>query len=212
MVKSILAQASGEILLTFMYEEINRFIGHPEQPSNFNMLFGTDEWKKCVALTGARERSECLHGLYLRQLKSFAKHARSFQMRNAANNIDYFLFYATGSDLGLRKMKEAMWKVDKSGAFSFSDATDTRQSVLFGDKPDLGRLRHQILQRFRGKETTAGRVEEFVLTETAFCKTHCKSILKALEKSDPPGLMVPNPPPGRRQGTYARHNLRLKFA
>ena len=39
-------------------------------------------------------------------------------MRNAAGITDYYLFYAANSPLGLKKMKEAMWKVDVSGEFT----------------------------------------------------------------------------------------------
>jgi hypothetical protein len=36
-------------------------------------------------------------------------------MSNSRDVTDYFLFYATNELLGLKKMKEAMWKVDESG-------------------------------------------------------------------------------------------------
>ena len=66
------------------------------------------------------ERNRFLHDLYLRQLKqaASAKYVRSFRMRNAAGITDYYLFYAANSPLGLKKMKEAMWKVDVSGEFT----------------------------------------------------------------------------------------------
>lgn len=44
LVKRILAQRSCEVFINFMYEEINRFIGHPDQVQNFNNFFGTDAW------------------------------------------------------------------------------------------------------------------------------------------------------------------------
>jgi three-Cys-motif partner protein len=44
LVKEILANRSCEVLINFMFEEINRFLEHPDQPENFDTLFGTDEW------------------------------------------------------------------------------------------------------------------------------------------------------------------------
>jgi three-Cys-motif partner protein len=213
-IKSIVSQPSSELLLTFMYEEINRFIGLPDQDANFDAFFGISEWRSGIGLTTPSERNRFLHDLYLRQLKSaaHAKYVRSFQMRNASGSTDYFLFYATNNLLGLKKMKEAMWKVDRSGEFTFSDATDPNQMVLFASEPRYGHLRDQILAKFAGREPTVKDIEEFVVAETAFRETHYKQqVLKSLELADPPGLVALNPPAQRRKGTYASPSLRLRF-
>ena len=197
-----------------MYEEINRFLGHPDQVSNFKSFFGSDEWEEIKQETDPRRRNRELHDLYLRQLRNCAntRYVRSFEMRNDRDVTDYFLFYATNNLLGLKKMKEAMWKVDRSGEFKFSDATDPRQMVLFGTEPRLDVLRDQIIERFRGRETTVGEVEEFVVSETAFRETHYKrQVLKSLEMDQPCRLVILDPPRGRRVGTYSRPEQRVRF-
>lgn len=148
LVARILAQRSCEVFVNFMYEEINRFIGHPDQVANFNSFFGTDAWKQCVAEADAPRRNRCLHDLYLQQLHTTAgaAYVRSFEMSNARDVTDYYLFYATNELLGLQKMKEAMWKVDDSGEFRFSDATDPYQLVLFEKAPNLPLLQALCLQ------------------------------------------------------------------
>ena len=72
-------------------------------------------------------------------------------MRNEADVTDYYLFYATNNLLGLQKMKEAMWRVDESGEFSFSDNTDPDQLILFAKEPQYDMLRRQVLNQFRGQ-------------------------------------------------------------
>jgi hypothetical protein len=57
-----------------------------------------------------------------------------YALRNGNNFVDYYLFYGASHLKGLEKMKEAMWKVDPSGRFQFSDATDPAQMTLFGDE------------------------------------------------------------------------------
>jgi three-Cys-motif partner protein len=213
-VREILGHPSCEVLVTFMYEEINRFIGHPHQVSNFDVFFGTTRWREGLGLADPRARNRFLHDLYLEQLRSDANvaHARSFEMRNERDVTDYFLFYATNSLLGLKKMKEAMWKVDESGEFSFSDATNENQLVLFETEPRFDMLRKQILARFGGREATVGEVEDFVVAETAFRETHYKSqVLKAMELADLPLIAVVNAPESRRRGTYGDRDLRLRF-
>lgn len=211
-IRDILHQPSCEVLVTFMYEEINRFIGHPDQEKNFDSFFGCREWRDGVSLDQPSARLRFLHDLYLRELKSCAKYARSFQMRNTSGTVDYYLFYATNNLLGLKKMKEAMWKVDPSGEFMFSDATDPNQMILFGSAPRFDLLQTQILSRFRAETPTVAQIEEFVVSETAFRETHYKvQILKAMELASPPQLKVINSPPDRRPGTFASPMLKISF-
>lgn len=213
LVRSILSFPRCEVLVTFMYEEINRFIGHPLQERNFDSYFGTERWRDGITLTDPRERNRFFHDLYLSQLHESAgsRYVRSFEMRNDRDVTDYFLFYATQSPLGLRKMKEAMWRVDPSGEFRFSDATDSRQLVLFGREPRYDILQEQIRQRFEGSETTVGEIENFVVEETAFRETHHKRVLRELETSRPPRLFPIDSPANRRVGTYADPALRVRF-
>jgi three-Cys-motif partner protein len=213
-VQAILAQTSCEVFVTFMYEEINRFIGHPNQEANFDLFFGTRDWRSGINLVKPAERNRFLHDLYLRQLKqaASAKYARAFQMRNAAGVTDYYLFYATNNSTGLKKMKEAMWKVDESGEFTFSDATDSNQMVLFSKSPQFDDLERRITAQFAGQEASVGEIEEFVLAETAFRETHYKRhVLKELEEANPPGIEVKGAPPNRRRGTFGDPSMRIRF-
>ena len=196
-----------------MYEEINRFLGHPDQERNFDSFFGTDEWREGVEYDDSQKRNRFLHDLYHQQLRDIAdaKYVRSFEMRNERDVVDYYLFYATNNILGLKKMKEAMWRVDESGEFRFSDATDPRQTVLFGNEPHFELLERQLLAHFWGLDASVEEVEEFVLAETAFRETHYKWVLKSLEFATPPVIEVVDPPPGRRRGTYPDRSMRLRF-
>jgi three-Cys-motif partner protein len=210
LVNQILAQRSCEVFVNFMYEEINRFIGLPDQIPNFNSFFGTEDWKRCVDAAAPGTRNRCLHDLYLRQLNTAASYARSFEMSNARDVTDYYLFYATNELLGLRKMKEAMWRTDESGEFRFSDATDPGQLVLFEKAPNLPSLRQRLLAEFSGNAVSVGEIEKFVLTDTAFRETHYKGIMKALEKEEL--LQVTNPAPKRKRGTFPDPAMVVRFA
>lgn len=214
-IREILSHQHCEVLVTFMYEEINRFIAHPDQADNFDRLFGCGNWREAIGLAAPAARRRFLHDLYLAQLQSddgaAASFVRSFEMRNDSDVTDYFLFYATNSLLGLRKMKEAMWKVDPDGEFRFSDATNQDQLVLFGREPAHDILRRQLRERFGGHEVTVTEVEHFVLAETAFVNFKQEG-LRPLEMANPPAVTAVDPPARRRRGTYADPLLRLRFA
>jgi GMT-like protein len=143
-------------------------------------------------------------------LHTQAAYVRSFEMSNARDVTDYYLFYATNELLGLKKMKEAMWKADESGEFRFSDATDPNQLVLFEKAPSLPTLQARIVTEFSGKDVSVGDIEKFVVVETAFRETHYKSILKALEKAA--ALKVIKASPNRRAGTFGAARMVVRFA
>jgi hypothetical protein len=178
--------------------------------ANFDSFFGIDVWKRCVGETDPRTRNRCLHDLYIRQLHTGAAYVRSFEMSNARDVTDYYLFYATNELLGLKKMKEAMWKADESGEFRFSDATDPNQFVLFEKAPGLPTLQTRIVNEFSGKDVTVGNIEKFVVVETAFRETHYKNILKAMEKAG--RLKVIKADLNRRAGTFGDPELVVRFA
>ena len=212
--QEILRNRSCEVMVNFMYEEINRFLGHSDQERNFDSFFGTDQWREGIQHNDPRMRNRFLHDLYHRRLRdiSGARYVRSFEMRNERDVVDYYLFYATNNMLGLKKMKEAMWRVDESGEFRFSDATDPNQAVLFLNEPRLDMLRHQLLDQFGGCVASVGEVEEYILAETAFRETHYKrQILRPLELAEPAVIEVIDPPPGRRRGTFPDSSMRLRF-
>jgi hypothetical protein len=210
LVTQILAERSCEVFVNFMYEEINRFIGHPDQVANFDTFFGADDWRRCIAESDPRVRNRCLHDLYLRQLHTEALFVRSFEMSNARDVTDYYLFYATNELLGLRKMKEAMWKADESGEFRFSDATDPNQLVLFESVPSFPTLRARIVAKFAGRQVPVREIEKFVVVETAFRESHYKGVLKALERDGVVSALHPGA--ARRAGTFADPAMMVRFA
>lgn len=208
----IMAQRNCEVFVNFMFEEINRFLGHPDQVGNFDKYFGGSGWVECSQLSDPRLRNQCIRRYYGQQLLDLAqsKFVRSFEMRNQSDVTDYFLFYGTNELLGLQKMKEAMWKVDEAGDFSFSDATNPDQLVLFEKKPRFDILRTQIITQFAKSSVSVGQIRRFVLVETAFRETHFKGqILKPLEQD---GLIeVLNAPLHRRKGTFPSDDLLISF-
>jgi three-Cys-motif partner protein len=80
----LMKRQSTEILVNFMFEEINRFINHPDQGHNFDGLFGCEGWRKAESMAGG-ERKKFIVDLYRDQLsqRAGARHVRSFEMCSA---------------------------------------------------------------------------------------------------------------------------------
>jgi len=204
--EKIMAHPKSEVFITFMSGFIKRFLDD-EKAQALNRLFKTDEWKKIRDTPGPREQQ--VLELYTKQLRACCniKYLLSFKMINKFNQVIYHLIFCTKHIRGLEVMKEAIWRVDKTGNFTFSDRIPTSQSSItsFVDSkwgphwvPNAAR---QVYSKFSGKEVPLGEIKEFVLTETIY--PFRKSILKCLEESDQPKIYsVRVPQRKRRRGTF----------
>lgn len=208
----LMSHPKCEVLITFMYEEINRFLGadYTNKVTQYNGLFGTTEWQD-IAQTAItpRDRRDKLHNLYQDQLKQIAgiRYIRSFCMWNKHNSADYFLFFGTNNLLGMKKMKESMWKVDLLGTYEFSDNTNPDQMLLFS-KPDYAILQRMLSNHFKGQTVSIEEVEEYVIAETPFYKFKTEA-LKPMESTRL--ITVTSTDPKRRKGTYAEGKTRIQF-
>lgn len=176
-----------EVLITFMVNFINRFTDEMKEPA-LNALFDTEDWKKVKELTDPNKRRRFLLELYKNQLKEVAgaKYVRSFEMINKKNQPVYYLVYGTKHPLGLKVMKDAMWKVDNRGLYKFSDLTDVNQKYLLDYQTEqwIPKAAQLVYNNFKGKTALESEVSKFVITKTPY--RYRKEILKVLEKQYAP--------------------------
>ena len=192
----------SELLISFMYESIVRWRSQPQLATTLDGLFGCQDWRHADDLPEPAARKDFLLALYIRQLRDVAgmEYPRAFEMIDRGNRTEYFLIFATHHVDGLKAMKRAMWVVDPSGAFQFSDATVSNQLALFSPEPDFDQLKRLILDRFSGRVAAVEQIELFVVTETPFMESHFKKqILVPMEKS---GLLDVVESPRKKRCTY----------
>lgn len=183
LIRNLLGHRRCEAFITFMVDAINRFLDHPEDKVVQHIVdaFGGEDAVKIAK--GPGDRIVKLRELYQSKLSSVAKYVRFFEMRDRNNRPQYYLFFATNNALGHLKMKEAMWKVDPDGEFSFSDATNPNQLVFFEADPTAG-LAADIRARFGGKGTFTGHdVRKYVEDGTSYLKKHMTAALIGEEES-----------------------------
>ncbi len=75
----------SEVLVNFMYEEINRFLSVTEFAGHFDAQFGTPEWREAAKITDPIDRLFFIQDLYLKQLRTVAKYVRALLMVNKSN-------------------------------------------------------------------------------------------------------------------------------
>ncbi|MBE3560335.1 MAG: three-Cys-motif partner protein TcmP [Ktedonobacteraceae bacterium] len=195
-----------------MAEEINRFldVDYCTKEHHYDHLFGTEQWRQITQQAidpGERQRQQ--RKLYRDQLLTAAKYVRSFCMRNERNATDYYLFFCTNSIDGLEKMKQAMWRVDPTGSFTFSDASNPFQPLLLTE-PNYADAQRLLTTQLKGKTMRLADVKEYVLAETPYLFMK-KEVLRPMEVTSPPKIRVISADPRRRKGTFPDENMLITF-
>src|SRR5579875_308606 len=216
LIKRLMLHRGCEVFINFMYEEINRFLtaNYKTKAQQYDALFGTDEWRTIITdPPDSKGRALRIHDLYYNQLINYAgaRYVRSFCMRNKHNARDYYLFFATKHIKGMEAMKRAMWKVDPTGTYQFSDFTNPYQLLLF-DKPDYTLLQTMLSDKFRGRTVSLQEIEEFVIGETPFL-TFKENALRPMELAGKIEVQLPGSSIKRRKGTFPEevNGIRIRF-
>lgn len=201
LMKRLLDNPSCELFVSFMVDSINRWLTHPgeEIRAHIREAFGSDE---PFALEG-KDRIAALTELYAERLRTIARFVRSFELRDKNDRVVYHLFFASKNSVGHLKMKEAMWKVDPLGEFSFSDATNPDQAVFFKRSyQDI--LKTDLQRQFaNAADILVDRVEAYVIDDTAFLPKHMREVLPVLESDGSVRLAdLKGDGSRRRKGTY----------
>jgi len=163
MISRLMSHPKCEVLITFMISALQRFIATPEFEGPTDRLYGCKEWRHGLQMNG-KPREMFLRTLYQQQLQKVvgAKYVSFFTMKDTKDKPIYDLFFATNHASGIDAMKSAMWKVDQSGDYSFSDATDPSQETLFTSEPNWGQLFDLLHAQFARTEQPWEVVEEAI--------------------------------------------------
>lgn len=212
LIARLLARQSCEVLVTFMTEPIKRFVEVAEVANRLPELFGLPDAARLIAASPDRVRRA--RELYAEQLRSVARYVRYFEMRNDKGVPIYDLFFASSNALGHYRMKEAMWRIDDSGDYSFSDGIGPGQATLF--RGDIGRcLAIPMVAHFAGRQVSAGEVLAWTRDESIYLEKHAREALKVLEVTGVDGKKVAVDPvkrdgKPRRRGTFPAETV-LRF-
>lgn len=211
LIKRILSYNQCEVFSYLCYREMNRWITDPHKAPAFSRAYGGEEWRECIELPEAKRR-QLLLDLYKKALrkKGGANYVVSFLMFDKNNAPLYWLLFCTNNIRGLEEMKKAMWSVDKSGDFRFSDKDNPDQLKLLEECFDQQWLADELQEKLAGRTLSAMEIKEYVLVETP-CYLF-KGALKSLETKKI--VTAVSAPADRRPGTFPDDRLaeiKLRF-
>ena len=158
---------SNEMCETFAYlnwQRMHPYFTDRTKADTFTRALGGDEWRQVQSLRD-QDRVDRFKEIYVAALRerAKAKYVYDFAMRGPDNRLIYWLFFATNSLKGLEVMKKAMWKVDPTGAFEFSDKFASQGSLLAYTESSLA---DDLGQALRKQKLSSEQLKEFVLTRT----------------------------------------------
>ena len=207
LIKKVMNERMCEVFSYLNWGNMNRFMIDEEKWATISNAFGSDEWKEVLNLE-QKDRAKFMLRIYRNALRAKAgsKYVWYFDMCDSNEKLIYWLFFCTNNLRGLEEMKKAMWKVDQTGGFRFSDKDNPSQLYFFKDYKQET-LAKELSSKFRGQTLRVGDVKEFVLTETPAYVY--KTALKLLEKEG--SLETINEPAGRRKWTFADDQMQVKF-
>ena len=188
----ILRHEKCEVLITFMAGFIKRFLDELREPA-LDRLFTTDEWRSIRNIDGPKERP--LLELFEKQLKEYCgvTYIRSFEMIGSNNQIIYYMIFGTKHWLGLKVMKEAMWRVDRRGEYTFSDRLGREQTFLIDYQDAMQKYwiptaSELVYNRFKKENVSVEDIEQYVIIETNY--VFRKAILSYIEDNNPERIVA----------------------
>lgn len=203
----ILQHPQCEVFSYLNYKRLVQFMADSDKQAGISSAWGSEDWRGALELRGGTRRNFVKES-YKNALRerAKAKFVLDFAMCGDDGSVLYWLFFCTNNLRGIEEMKRAMWKLDDSGAFRFSDKDDPDQlRLLSGCTQDW--LANELSRDLRGRTLSVEQIKEFVLTETPCYRF--KQALKSLEKVD--RLEVRDAADGRRFGTFPSDQMSVKF-
>ncbi len=199
-----------EALVYVPISHLARFVDNPDMEATLDRLYDGSAWRPACAFADLQTRKQMLQDAFIARLTSSCRYVRPFEIVPAVGKNSYVLFFGTNHELGLRRMKDSMWKIDPAGGAIFRDSSTVDHPVLFETKPDLTRLEFELRTRFAKDPFSIATAAQFTLTETAFRDNgHLKPALKAAEAEGRIELVTARP--GRRRGQFPDGTV-LRFA
>jgi three-Cys-motif partner protein len=208
LVERILKYPQCEVFVYLDYKDMNRWITDPTKAPSFTRAYGGEQWREAINLP-ERKRQRFLLTAYQQAVRDRVKDAfvQSFGMYDKNGVLLYWLVFCSCHLRGLEEMKKAMWYVDNTGEFRFSDKDDPDQLKLLELSYGQDWLAEELRSRLAGQTMTVGDVKAHVLTQTP-CYLY-REALGIIEMNN--SLQVLNAPPRRRKGTFSDDNMRVRF-
>jgi hypothetical protein len=169
LVREIMSHRYAEVFTYLNCQRLVPYLTDPIKAPTITAAFGDESWRSAITAPDPREAMIAAYQTALMK-NGKVKYPWAFSMYDGDGRLIYWLVFCTNDLKGLEVMKKAMWKVDATGTFRFSDRVDPRQQLLFFSNLPDDWLADKLVQELRGRTVTKDQLHEYVLTQTPFYK------------------------------------------
>jgi three-Cys-motif partner protein len=180
LLQRLASNVSSEVIVTLFPQHFVRFVSDLGKAGD--EVFGGDPHWRTVADLAPKAKSRHILTCYRQALRAAGfPFLLDFELIPRKGQPLYLIF-GTGHHLGVKKMKDSLWEVDRAQGVGFRDPRDEQAETLFDmDEPLLGPLTRLLEHKLR--DSGRARVEdlrEFALFETVYRPEHVIRALKPL--------------------------------
>lgn len=162
---------SSEVLITFETQWFIRFASMDEVEAG-DRVFGNTAWRAVVDRPSPAQKRRFLIDMYLQRLnEANFPFTLTFELVDEGGH-GLLLVFGTSSDLGVKKMKDSMWKVDPVNGSRFRDPRDLNQMSFDVDKPNFVPLRRELLDLLAGGGRSVDELKRHALLHTIYRPEH----------------------------------------
>lgn len=175
LLKRLAGNVSSEVMITFYPQHFVRFVTDLGEAAD-DVFGGDRRWREVAHLSDGLTKRMHLLDCYRRALSQAGfQYLLAFELVPRTGQPLYLLF-GTNHPLGVKKMKDALWEVDRSYGVGFRDPRDDQEETLFElNEPQLaplGRLLLPEIAKAGANGCRANDLVNFTLFETVFRKEH----------------------------------------
>jgi three-Cys-motif partner protein len=175
----IMSIPKSEILLNFMFTQINRFLIDP-LGATLNELFGCEDWKRLRTITGA-EREQKIVNLYRMKLKEIASFVFPYRICFPdKERTYYYLFHLTKHYKGCSIMKSSFAKFNY-GNIEFSGPKHKHLSFFELKDIKADEIKRFLLQKYKGLRKKYEEILTGNIDSVPFLESDIKDALKDME-------------------------------
>jgi three-Cys-motif partner protein len=173
----------SEILLTFMYNAVNRFLSKKNIERTATNLFGTGEWKSLLQLKG-QERESGIRGLYKKQLEQIAKFVYAYKLEfPEKKRTYYYLFHLTNHWKGCSIMKSCFAKY-AHGRSEYLGKRSSQTKLFETEASKIAKVKEVFLKKYEGRRKSFLEVVKENIASTDYLESEFTEALKELEKEN----------------------------
>jgi three-Cys-motif partner protein len=185
-IKRLMAIPKTEIFFTFMSRDINRFVSSEKHFRALRDLFGSENWKDHIQLSGeSYSREKSIVEFYRSQLikEASVKYTMPFMVKMPdKDQTVYYLIHATNSFDGFKIMKDIMSGRSSSEVFGYLGPKDG-QTSLGGFS--LDQLKNYLLRTYSNQKISFDDIisQSYPVEEVIqFVEKNYRKILKEMEE------------------------------